>query len=462
MLIDYFNLLGVNEKTLSQVLGNSEATKQRRKMQEMMLRYKADARGVPILQRNIFSAPGMTSTTVLRVDNLVNNCVNRNFEADIVDTKIGYMFGYPISYQISGESKLEDTLTAWNRENNIADKDSEIAKIATICGVAYRLLYVDADGQPKLSNLAHDEDVQIVEDFEGTVRYAVRKYKQASLVGGEIRNIDVVDVYDDIKITTFTNEGGVFSKVQERPHFFDGCPLYPLYNNEEKQGDFEKVLPAIDAYNRTLSDASNEIEQYRLAYLVLKGVGMEDEDISRIKKTGAFELFDDGQDVRYLTKDVNNQMIEDHLDRLEENIYKDAKSVDFSDDSFSTAASGVSLMYKNQGLENKCGTFERKFVAMLNHQYKLLAAFWAFRGLAESADMYKEINYMFRRNVPIDIKTEAEAALSLLGITSHQTALAQLSFIDDIDREVQLLEEEKESLTAMPMALGNEGDETLV
>jgi len=451
MLIDYFNLLGVNEKSLSQALGSKQLRDNVTKSERLMMRYKADARGVPILQRNIFSAPGQQSTTIMRVDNLVNNCINRNFEADIVDTKIGYMFGYPISYQITGESKAEDTLTAWNRENNVADKDSEIAKTATICGIAHRLLYVDEEGQPKVANLPHDAQVLVVEDVQGVPRYAIHRYQRNELVGNDIRQIDVVDVYDDVKVTTFSNALGSFNVASERPHFFDGCPLYPLYNNEERQGDFEKVLPAIDAYNRTLSDASNEIEQYRLAYLVLRGMGLEEEDVERLKKTGAFELFDADQDVKYLTKDVNNQMIEDHLNRLEENIYKDAKSVDFSDDSFSTAASGISLMYKNQGLENKCGTFERKFVAMLNHQYKLLMSFWAFRGQAESADMYKEINYIFRRNVPIDVKTEAEAALALLGITSRQTAISRLSFIDDTDREIQMIDEERDALSVLPI-----------
>lgn len=74
---------------------------------------------------------------------------------------------------------------------------------------------------------------------------------------------------------------------------FDGCPLFGLANNKELKGDAEKVLSLIDAYDRTLSDASNEIEQYRLAYLILKGLGADEDTLQQLKKTGILELYDE-------------------------------------------------------------------------------------------------------------------------------------------------------------------------
>uniref|UniRef100_UPI0020C0EE77 phage portal protein n=1 Tax=Lysinibacillus fusiformis TaxID=28031 RepID=UPI0020C0EE77 len=82
------------------------------------------------------------------------------------------------------------------------------------------------------------------------------------------------------------------------------------------------VYDLIDAYDRTLSDASNEIEQFRLAFVVLKGMGMDDEDAKKVAQTGIFELMGEDNDIKYLTKDVNDQMIENHLDRLKENIMR--------------------------------------------------------------------------------------------------------------------------------------------
>lgn len=162
---------------------------------------------------------------------------------------------------------------------------------------------------------------------------------------------------------------------------FDYCPLYGLPNNEELKGDAEKVLSLINAYDRTLSDASNEIEQYRLAYLILKGMGADEETLQMLKKTGVFNLYDEKEDVKYLTKDINDTMIENHLNRLEENILRFAKSVNFSDEQFAGNISGVAMKFKLMALENKCITMERKMTAALRYQFKVLCSAWAKRGL---------------------------------------------------------------------------------
>ncbi|WP_419182744.1 phage portal protein [Metabacillus fastidiosus] len=54
-----------------------------------------------------------------------------------------------------------------------------------------------------------------------------------------------------------------FELVDIQPHMFEYNPLFGIANNKELKADAEKVLALIDAYDRTLSDASNEIEQYR-------------------------------------------------------------------------------------------------------------------------------------------------------------------------------------------------------
>ena len=61
----------------------------------------------------------------------------------------------------------------------------------------------------------------------------------------------------------------------------------------------------------------HQVRLVSLAYLVLRGMGMSEEMIQETQKSGAFELFDKDMDVKYLTKDVNDTMIENHLDRIE-------------------------------------------------------------------------------------------------------------------------------------------------
>ncbi|WP_419182743.1 phage portal protein [Metabacillus fastidiosus] len=117
----------------------------------------------------------------------------------------------------------------------------------------------------------------------------------------------------------------------------------------------------------------------RLAYLVLKGMGADEDTLKELKKSGIFELFGENDDVRYLTKDINDTMIKNHLTRLEDNIMRFAKSVNFADEEFAGNASGIPMKLKMMALENKCITMERKFTSSLRYQFKVLFSAWAKR-----------------------------------------------------------------------------------
>lgn len=452
--------LGINSDVINMILNDKDVQATQQKQKTLQLRYEAEEGGVPIFSRKLSETQFDRSKTIYRLDDKVSNCINRNFESDIVDTKIGYVLGIPINYHVDGESDFEDTLTDWNKEQYVADKDSELGKTATITGLAPRLLYVDKEGKPQMRNVPFDEVIIISDSEVFTPNYALRMYTVPRIENGTVMYKGYIEFYDDTHIHEFIDEDNGWEQVKEPTlHMFEGCPLYALPNNEELKGDFEKVLPAIDAYNRTLSDVSDEIEQFRLAYLVLRGVGIDDDTLEEMRSTGTIEMYDENGKVDYLTKDVNDTLIENHLDRLEANIYKDAKSVDFSDQNFTggVSASGVSLQYKMQGLENKSATFARKVEAMLTYQYKLLNVFWALRGQAEP-DVSTEIKYMFRRNLPVDVQAIADATAKLKGNVSESTRLSQIPFISDTDAELKSMLNDIEDLTG-PDFEGNQDKE---
>jgi SPP1 family phage portal protein len=210
-------------------------------------------------------------------------------------------------------------------------------------------------------------------------------------------------------------------------------------------GDAERVLTLIDAYNRTLSDASNEIEQYRLAYLVLKGMTAGDGTEDDLRRGKIIELLGEHDDVSYLTKDINDALIEHHLDRLEANIIRLSKSVNFDDESFAGQSSGESLKYKLQALENKCVTAERKMTATLRNQFRVLFSAWSASGPMAAED-YLKVWFQFKRNYPKNTLAEAQATALLKGNVSEETRLAQLPFVDDVAYEIRKMKEEQEEM----------------
>jgi SPP1 family phage portal protein len=433
---------GINAKIIQKIIDAHKTDRDR--MIGLYERYKAEVQGVPILQRDPIEYEEFETGQIKRIDNKVNNLLNNSFDAEIVDTKIGYMFGNPISYSVEdGAEKAESIIEEFNLRSNIEDRDAEWGKKAAIAGYGARLAYVDIEGNERVINIDPWEVVFLSDGDISEPIYSLRYYPVGNAARGE-KQAYKAEFYDDTLIHFFeSKDGGNYVEAGTKAHLFEYNPLFGLPNNEELKGDAEKVLSLIDAYDRTISDASNEIEQYRLAYLVLRGAGADEETMQQLKATGIFQLFDEKEDVNYLTKDINDTMIENHLNRLEDNIMRFAKSVNFSDESFGGNISGVAMRFKLLSLENKCITMERKMIAALRYQFKVLFSAWYKRHGLKKED-YLKVWYTFKRNLPANILEEAQTSAALKGFVSEETRLSILSFVDDVKFEIEQMKKEAE------------------
>ena len=382
----------------------------------------------------------------------INRKLNNSFDSEIVDTKVGYFIGNPISYQARDEQgKTATALSEFILRNNIDDLDSETVKMATICGKSARLLYIDRDGLERAMNVPPWEVVLVYDRSINEPQFALRYYDITVKEGNEEKTKTRVEWYDDLTVTYYLeDESGEYvldisEPVNPQPHLFDLVPIIVFPNNEEHQGDAEKVLSLIDAYDRTLSDVNSEVEQFRLAYMAFYGYDPDEETLKKAARTGAFGLDEktEGVGIEFITKDLNDAVIEHHLDRLEANIMRFGKSVNMTDEQFASNLSGVAIRYKLMALETKCITMERKITAALRQQFRVLCTAWAKKGI--SAD-YTDIHFEFKRNLPVNIKDEAEATGLLRGNVSERTRLALLSFVGNVAGEMEEMAKDNDGL----------------
>jgi len=440
------HLVRLNGQVTSQIIKEliSDHAPRAAKMRALYKRYKAEIDGVPIFTREMPDG------------NKINNRLNNDFFSDIVDTKVGYFAGEPIAYGLDktnytgedGELNEVDyykhlgVIDKFKIHNNIDDLDAETAKMAAICGYGARLCYIDTDGYERVINIPPWECIFISDRSIGEPQYALRYYTITD--NGE--ETTRVEWYDYTTVTFYVLRGDEYvldDTEDAKPHMFERVPLIEFPNNDERLGDAEKVLSLIDAYDRTMSDVNSEIEQFRLAYMVFYGVEIDQDTIERAKQTGAFGLpnYDGNERAEFLTKNMNDVMIENHLNRLEENIMRFSKSVNFSDDNFAGQASGVSLKFKMLGLESKCIISERKMISALRQQFKVIGSAWEKKGI--NID-FSNFIFQFKRNFPLDIQTEATSTALLRGHVSEQTRLGMLSFVDDVEYELELMRQERE------------------
>ena len=78
-------------------------------------------------------------------------------------------------------------------------------------------------------------------------------------------------------------------------------PMVEYRNNEEKQGDFEQMIPLIDAYNILESDRVNDKEQFVDAFLFLTGIDLDSEQAKKLKEERILMGYE-GAAAQYLSK----------------------------------------------------------------------------------------------------------------------------------------------------------------
>ena len=117
-----------------------------------------------------------------------------------------------------------------------------------------------------------------------------------------------------------------------------------------------------------------------------------------------------------------------------------------NDDSFGSA-SGISLKFKLHGLETKCGMFEAKMMDSAQYMWKLLCSVWEKKNIAVDP---LQITMEFTRNFPLDTLTEAQTVQALIGAgIPKEVAYSQLSFVDDVDYVMEMIEKEKNETASL-------------
>jgi SPP1 family phage portal protein len=407
-------------------------------------RYRADAEGVPIKTRK-YMIDGKEQRKK------INNRLNTDFFGDIIDVKTGFMAGVPIAYGLdyktdSSEAAYQagvEAIKNFNKAEVIEDSDSEMIKMASICGETTRLLYIGTDGNPHLSDLNPWNTIVLYDGKEPVYGFYFYHYKEVGRLLGVIKTekeYDAVEFYDATHMTKYTSaNNGDYVKGEQTAHMFPGCPMFSILNNAEAQGDGEKVLSLIDAYDRLLSDWDNEIEQFRLAYMAIMGGKIEKDAIEAMAASGALSV-PEGVDIKFITKQMDVNATEKLCSIIEENIYQFAKAINSRDENFAGTITGIALSYKMNPLDQKCLTMERKIITAFRYQYKLLCDIWRTRRIADIN--YLDVNFKFKRKYPQNLASEADIAEKLRGTVSLTTILQNLSIVENVDEELQRIAED--------------------
>lgn len=383
-------------------------------------------------------------------DGKPNNRLQTPYAQYISSTILGYFLGKPISYSSQKKDLMENVQYIYDL-NNEQTHNASLGKDQSVYGIAYELMYLNEQGNVSFTSISPTEAFVIYDTSIVAKKLAfVRFYNIKDYVSGmdemfvEVYTGDNISSYKlVVKQITKDETQESLDLFAEEVHYFDEVPVSVFKNNTEKLADFETVIDLINAYDLTLSDQQNAIDYFSDSYLVIKGVDMDESDLTTMKRNRVI-LVDKEGSAEFATKDATSQGMQEYLEQLQSNIHTYSFVPNLADVNFSGMSSGESLKYKLLGLENITSIKERNFKEGLYNRLKLIVNHLNLKG---NSYAYDDIQPTFTRNLPANIQGEIELVSKLNGIVSKKTLLSQLSFIDDVAyEEMKLAEENQDTL----------------
>lgn len=405
--------------------------------------------------------------------NKPNNKLVNDFFGQTIDNTVGYFLGNPVILNYTEPKKekakvevdpvdvgvdleeIEDTavqdfLDYLVIDNDMADTIIEWGKEAMIKGLSHLLVYQNEESKTKVMKVS-PEDMILVYKNSSTkeLQYAIRLYDidtedtDKTTHYAEVYSVGKMELFKSVDGGTSTKGKGrefaSYEFVEETPLIYERIPVVTMYNNEEQMSDLEKIESLVADYDKVLSDVSDEFSAFRNAYLMLKNMIVGEDGKKQLKDEGIIEVMENG-DAKFITKQIQTEALENHLNRLEANIYKFSQVPNLSDESFAGNLSGVAIRFKLFGLETKCIIKERKMEKALRDFVRILSV--PIRVETGHEIDIVNLKVEFTRNVPNNLTEIVDTVTKLDGKVDKETLLSLLPFIDNPKEVLEKLEAE--------------------
>lgn len=368
-----------------------------------------------------------------------NNKLVSNIAKYITDTSVGYFLGKPVVYSSMSEKFMEEIQKIYDY-NDEQDHNIELAKSSSIYGSCFEMIYLDENADIRFTKINPGAGIMIkssdLEEVLGFIRLI-------STVDDEGKRAHKVEFWTDTVCLKYSYKSEKLEFIESIPHYFKDVPFTEVVNNEERLGDFEGVITLINAYNKAQSNSANLFQYNDEAILKIIRMGdVSGKDIAEMKENQAI-ILEDGGDIEWLLKVVDDTALENHKKRLRNDIHIFSNVPDMTDESFGGNLSGVAVSYKLWALEQVTAIKERKFKKALQRRIELITTILNIKGGNYN---YMDIEISFRRNKPQNILEIAQIITMLSGELSRETKLKMLPNIEDVKLEIAKIEEEKSAI----------------
>jgi len=432
--------------------------------------------------------------------NKSNDMIINNLHKKLVDQKVGYIAGKPIIME-SEEEGLVDLINDLLGEK-WHDIMQEWIQGASNKGREALQPFINESGEFDYCLIPAEQVIYITDtSYQKNVVQAIRYYSMEWVIDGEVKQSIRVELWDSEKVTMYQETENMFGNseytmiapgtlgvnINPRYHWYDyntnfvdssqtesfndttlqgvsgngwgRVPFISLKNNSETRSDLIPYKRYVDALDIVSSGFLNDLKDMQLAIWVLRGYEAETENgglaefMLNLQKFKAINLSnDDSSSAEPKTMEIPKEARVALMEWLEKKIYQVGQGVDESDISGGSITNVViKAMYA--GLDLKADQLITKMKSSLSEFMYFVVMFINDRDKTQYD--YKSIKFTFNKSMIFNNKEIVETLVMLKDIISRRTLLANIPYVNDVDKELeQLAEERQEALSELDNNIG--------
>lgn len=393
--------------------------------------------------------------------NLPNNKILDNQYAKLVDQKVNYQLGKPITLESENKPYLKALESIFNRRFHRTLK--AVGQDALNGGIGWLYPYYNERGEFTIKRFPPHQIIPFWQDSEQTiVDFAIRIYTTTEYEGekevvkekAEVYSTRGVDYYEWFNgrlvpdVTTQTQPYVTISDgEEEQGHNWQRVPLIPFKFNSKEIPLIKRVKSLQDGINIMLSDFENNMqEDARNTILVIHNY--DGQDLGQFRRNlaqyGAVKVRSgDGQKggVETLTIEVNADNYKAILSLFKKALIENGRGYDAKDERMANNPNQMNIQSMYSDIELDANGIETEFQASFEELLWFINQHLANTGKGDFEGEKLEVT--FNRDILINEKEVVEV-LEKSPYLSEETKIAQHPYIKDVELELKRRKKERQ------------------
>lgn len=393
----------------------------------------------------------------IEAKNLANNKLVHNFVRKLVDQKVGYLLGLPLTVRANNQTYQKLLNEIFNKSFLRTLKN--IGKEAINKGKAWLHVYYDENGQLSFRKIPSEEIIPLWKDAAHTeLEGIIRVYEIEAYEGKEKVTIQKVELWDKTGVYRYVrNEEGLIPDVEggeysphvtvvlgneEKGFNWEKVPFVCFKYNDEEIPLIQVVKSLVDDYDAKTSDHANNLEDLPNSIYVIRNY--DGTDLGEFRRNlsvyRAVKVTDEGG-VNTISLEIDTEAFKTHIEQLRKDIYEFGRGVDTQSEKFGNSPSGIALKFLYADLDMDANIIETEFQASLE---QLLWFVNQHIANTTGQDFSNEpVEFIFNRDILINETDVINNIRNSVGILSEETLISQHPWVTDANVEMERIKKEQ-------------------